>query len=45
MMPFRAVSDFSCLKSGVPTGLDWLDEIKQYEKEVLSFRSDMVAAI
>lgn len=37
-MPFAAVWDMYCLKQGVPTGLDWLAEIKDYEKKVLSLR-------
>lgn len=33
--PFGAVWDYFCLKEGVPVGLDWYDEIKRYEKDVL----------
>ena len=33
--PFGAVWDYFCLKEGVPVGLDWYDEIKHYEKDVL----------
>ncbi|MBA4146629.1 MAG: L-rhamnose isomerase [Verrucomicrobia bacterium] len=34
-MPFGAVWDFHCLKSGVPVGETWLDDVRRYEKEVL----------
>ncbi len=44
-LPFGAVWDYYCLKSGVPVGADWLKEIKQYEKEVLSLRSEVTTAV
>jgi L-rhamnose isomerase len=34
-MPFGAVYDFYCLKNNVPTGLDYINEIMKYEKDVL----------
>ena len=34
----RAVWDYYCQKQGVPVGVAWLDEVKQYEKDVLSKR-------
>jgi L-rhamnose isomerase len=37
-MPLGAVWDFHCLISGVPAGADWLEEVKTYEREVLSAR-------
>ncbi|MBQ7760762.1 MAG: L-rhamnose isomerase [Clostridia bacterium] len=37
-MPFEAVWDEYCRECGVPCGMDWLEEVKQYEKEVLSKR-------
>jgi L-rhamnose isomerase len=37
-LPFGAVWDAYCLKQGVPVGLGFLDEIRTYEKEVLSQR-------
>ncbi|MFV0379026.1 MAG: L-rhamnose isomerase, partial [Mangrovibacterium sp.] len=37
-MPFAAVWDYYCLQEGVPTGSDYIAEIQQYEKEVLSKR-------
>jgi L-rhamnose isomerase len=38
-LPFAAIWDYYCLTRGVPVGLDWLGEVKRYEKEVLSRRS------
>jgi L-rhamnose isomerase len=37
-LPFGAVWDFACLQADAPTGLAWLDEIKQYETDVLAQR-------
>ena len=37
-MPFGAVWDYYCMKSGVRTGSEWLAAVKQYEKDVLSNR-------
>lgn len=37
-LPFGAVWDHYCLKKGVPVGLAWMDEVKSYEKSVLSRR-------
>lgn len=36
--PFSAVWDQYCVKKGVPVGFAWFDEVKQYEKDVLSIR-------
>ena len=36
--PFTAVWQKYCLECGVPTGFDWMKEVKEYEKEVLSKR-------
>ncbi|MBN1340964.1 MAG: L-rhamnose isomerase [Bacteroidales bacterium] len=36
--PFGAVWDYFCYKNGVPAGDDYIAEIQQYEKEVLSKR-------
>ena len=44
-MPFGAVWNYYCLKSGVPVGVDWLDEVKLYEQNVLSSRSNESAAV
>ena len=38
-LPFGAVWDYYCLKQGVPVGLAWLDELRAYEKRVLSKRA------
>jgi L-rhamnose isomerase len=37
-MPFGAVWDYYCLKQGVPVGAAYLDEIREYEAQVLSQR-------
>jgi L-rhamnose isomerase len=37
-MPFAAVWDYYCLEQDVPVGLDWLDEVKTYERAVLAGR-------
>ncbi len=37
--PFGAVWDYYCLTKGVPVGEDWLAEVRQYEKDVLSKRA------
>jgi L-rhamnose isomerase len=37
-LPFGAVWDYYCLKNNVPTGLAWMEQVKQYEKDVLSKR-------
>jgi L-rhamnose isomerase len=37
-MPFAAVWDYYCLEQDVPMGVDWLDEVKTYERAVLAGR-------
>jgi len=37
-MPFGAVWDYYCLTQDVPVGATWMDEIRQYETDVLSKR-------
>ena len=37
-LPFGAVWDYYCLKQGVIPGAAWIDEVRQYEKDVLSKR-------
>lgn len=37
-MPFGAVYDYYCMKNNVPAGMDYINEIVKYEKEVLSKR-------
>ena len=39
MMPFGAVWDHHCERAGVPAGLGWLEEVRRYEREVLSRRA------
>jgi L-rhamnose isomerase len=34
-LPFSAVYDYYCLKNNVPTGMDYINEVTRYEKEVL----------
>ncbi len=34
-LPFAPIWDYYCLKQGVPLGDQWLNEVKQYEKDVL----------
>ncbi len=38
-LPFGAVWDYYCLQSGVPVASAWLDEVRGYEKAVLSQRA------
>jgi len=37
-LPFGAVWDYYCLKCGVPVGRAWFEEVKNYERTVLSQR-------
>lgn len=37
-LPLAAVWDYYCLTQNVPVGSAWLDEVKRYEKDVLSGR-------
>ena len=37
-LPFAAVWDYYCAKNNVPVGKAWLDEVRQYETDVLSRR-------
>lgn len=37
-LPFGAVWDAYCQRMGVPVGEQWLADVKQYEKDVLSLR-------
>ena len=37
-LPFGAVWDYYCLQQAVPVGADWINEVKRYEKDVLSQR-------
>ena len=38
-LPFGAVWDWYCLTSGVPTGPAWMEQVRQYERNVLSLRN------
>jgi len=38
-MPIGAVWDYYCLRAGGPVGPNWLDDVKQYERDVLSKRT------
>lgn len=37
-MPWAAVWDYYCVQQNVPVGISWFDEVRQYEKDVLSKR-------
>ena len=38
-MPFAAVWDEYCRRSNVPVGTAWLDEVRSYERDILSQRA------
>jgi L-rhamnose isomerase len=38
-LPFGAVWDYFCLQQGVPVGLSFMDEIRDYEARELSGRT------
>jgi L-rhamnose isomerase len=38
-LPWGAVWDYYCAQKGVPVGADWFQEVRRYEKDVLSERS------
>ena len=44
-LPFGAVWDFYCLKSGVPVGSAWLCDVQKYESDVLSLRPSTPATV
>ena len=44
-LPLGAVWDYYCLKSGVPVGMNWLSEVKQYEGDVLLGRSGIAEGV
>jgi L-rhamnose isomerase len=37
-LPYGAVWDYYCLTQNVPVGPAWLDEVRAYERDVLSRR-------
>jgi L-rhamnose isomerase len=43
-LPWQAVWDFYCTQKGVPTGIDWLTQVRAYEKDVLTRRTAAVYA-
>ena len=38
-LPMQAVWDYFCESSSVPAGLEWLDDMRRYEAQVLEARS------
>jgi L-rhamnose isomerase len=38
-MPWAAIWDYYCAQKGVPIGMDWIADVKKYEKDVLSSRA------
>jgi L-rhamnose isomerase len=38
-LPWAAVWNFYCAQKGTPVGVSWIDEVKQYERKVLSKRN------
>jgi L-rhamnose isomerase len=38
-LPFGVVWDYHCLKQGVPVGIAFMDEVRRYERDVLSRRA------
>jgi L-rhamnose isomerase len=38
-LPWMAVWNYYCAQKGAPVGLSWVDEVRQYEKTVLSKRT------
>jgi len=37
-LPWGTIWDYYCLQIGVPAGLDWLNDVRRYEQQVLSTR-------
>ncbi|HMJ90392.1 MAG TPA: L-rhamnose isomerase, partial [Candidatus Acidoferrum sp.] len=44
-LPFGAVWDAYCEQQNVPVGEEWLAEVKQYERDVLSLRDEPMIAL
>ncbi len=38
-LPYGALWNYYCLKQGVPAGLAWMNDVRRYEKDVLSKRN------
>ena len=36
--PYSDVWNYFCLKNNVPVGLDWFEEVKEYETKILAER-------
>jgi rhaA: L-rhamnose isomerase len=36
--PYADVWNYFCYKNQVPVGLDWLEEVQEYQKDVLELR-------
>jgi L-rhamnose isomerase len=34
-LPWAAVWDYYCAQKGAPVGMDWFDELRRYEQQVL----------
>ena len=43
-LPFGAVWDWYCLTSGVPAGPAWMEQVREYERTVLSLRDSSLAS-
>ncbi|MCX7387833.1 MAG: L-rhamnose isomerase [Planctomycetota bacterium] len=43
-LPFGAVWDWYCMASGVPVGPVWVEQVRQYERKVLSLRDGSSAS-
>lgn len=44
-LPLGPVWDYYCLQAGVPVGMDWLDQVRQYERSTLINRSGTPAVL
>ena len=36
--PYADVWNYFCYKNQIPVGLDWLEEVQEYQKDVLELR-------
>jgi L-rhamnose isomerase len=43
-LPWPAVWDYYCAQRGVPVGARWLEEVREYERKVLSLRGSTAGA-
>ena len=44
-MPLGAVWDYYCQSHGIPVGAEWLEKVREYERNVMSLRSDARMAV